>query len=93
MTQANAVQTTVGNDRSRRARKVLAVELLRELAAILQSQAESMEQSPICSADWLIVQLIGAQSVSASWQARVSAHVRAWEIEDYELRQPLPADV
>jgi hypothetical protein len=88
MPQANPLY-----DRSRLARKAVAIELLRELASTLAAHADVMDRSPISSADWLAVQLHSAQAASALWQRRAGAYLRSWDIEDFEQQRELPSDL
>jgi hypothetical protein len=90
--KSNNILTPVA-DRSRVERKALAIDLLRELAISLTAMAESMERAPISSADWLAIQLHGAQATSAVWQRRVAEYLHRWEVEDFELRRALPPDI
>jgi hypothetical protein len=88
MAQANQLY-----DRSRLARKAVAVELLRELASMLAALADGMDRSPISSGDWLAVQLHSAQAACALWQRRAGAYLRSWDVEDFDQQRELPPDL
>lgn len=80
-------------DRSHLERKATAVELLRELAALLDALADVMEKSPINSADWFAMQLQSAQAAATLWQRRTAVYMHAWDVEDFEQQHILPPDL
>jgi hypothetical protein len=73
-------------------RKELAVQLLRDLAACLASQADTVVRSELCSPEWIVAQVITARTICDYWEHKLREYVTAWEHEDDPARRSLLLD-
>lgn len=80
-------------DQSNSGRKATTIGLVRELATLLAALADLMDSSQINSGDWFAIQLQSAQAACAAWQRRAAAHVRAWDMADFDRQNELPPDL
>ncbi len=60
----------------------MAVQLVRDFAASLTSHADLLARSPIGSPDWVIAEVVTAQTLAAYWQRKLGECLSKWEDED-----------